>query len=78
MPAPAVLAGMAAAVASGRHDPDLVAVEARRHLTSLTSTSAPLPAAMAAALPPTARADSDRPAPSLHDYDELLPGKASA
>ena len=88
MPAAAVLAGMAAVLTSGRHDPDLVAVEARRHLTDPTTTSVlALPAAVSAALPPAARADTDRAAPSLHGYDELLdtlqpdsklpPGKAS-
>jgi transposase len=84
MPAAAVLAGMAAAVAAGRHDPDLVAVEARRHLTGPPTASVlVLPAAVTAALPPAARTDIDRPAPSLHDYDALLenallPGKATA
>jgi len=75
MPAHAVLAGMAAALTSGRHDPDLVAVEARRHLTGPTTPAA---VALPAAAAPAARTDTDRPAPSLHSYDELLPGKATA
>ena len=80
MPAHAVLAGMAAALESGRHDPDLVAVEARRHLTGPTTASV---VALPAAAPPAARADTDRQAPSLRSYDDLLldphlPGKATA
>ena len=89
MPAHAVLAGMSSALESGRHDPDLVAVEARRHLSAPTTGPAvALPAAVSAALPPAARADTARAAPSLHGYDELLsndplpapplPGKATA
>jgi hypothetical protein len=73
MPAHAVLAGMSSALESGRHDPDLVAVEARRHLSAPTTGPAvALPAAVSAALPPAARADTARAAPSLHGYDELL------
>jgi transposase len=71
MPAHAVLAGMAAALELGRHDPDLVAVEARRHLTT-AATPAPL---LPPALPPAAHADTDRPAPSLLSYDDLLDNK---
>ena len=83
MPAHAVLAGMTAALESGCHDPDLVAVEARRHLTGQTAVPVALPTAVSAALPPAARADTDRAAPSLHGYDDLLPapllpGKATA
>jgi hypothetical protein len=69
MPAHAVLAGMAAAIASGRHDPDLVAVEARSHLTGPpTSCAVTLPALA----PSAARADTDRTAPSLLGYDDLM------
>jgi hypothetical protein len=77
MPAHAVLAGMTAALASGRHDPDLVAVEARRHLTTPTTGPA---VAMPAAAPPAAPADTARAAPSLLGYDELLlvTGEATA
>src|SRR4051794_40679116 len=69
MPAHAVLAGMAAALTCGRLDPDLVAVEARRHLAAPTTGPA---VAMPATASPAARADTDRAAPSLHGYDELL------
>jgi len=77
MPAHAVLAGMAAAMAAGRHDPDVVAVEARRHLAAPTNGPA---MAMPAAASPAAHADTDRAAPSLLGYDELLlvTGKATA
>ena len=77
MPAHAVLAGMAAAIASDRHDPDLVAVEARRHLAAPTTGPA---VTLPAAAPPAARTDTDRAAPSLLGYDELLivTGKATA
>jgi transposase len=82
MPAHAVLAGMAAATTLGRHDPDLVAVEARRHLTAPTTGSA-VPVTLPALASPAARADTDRPAPSLRGYDDLLDdtlliGKATA
>lgn len=73
MPAAAVIAGMAAALELGRHDPDLVAVEARCHLTTPTTGSVlALPTALAAALPPPARAAEDRPPPTLLGYDDLL------
>ncbi|MDQ2710568.1 MAG: IS21 family transposase [Actinomycetota bacterium] len=70
MPVSAITAGMAAAAALGRHDPDLVAVEARRHLASTTTTTA----VVLHALPAAARADTDRAAPSLTGYDDLLNG----
>ena len=54
MPAHAVLAGMAAALESGRHDPDLVAVEARRHLTTPTTEPRPPPACRRPARTPAA------------------------
>jgi len=69
MPAHAVLTGMNAALKSGRHDPDLVAVEARRHLTAPTTGAV---VALPALAPPAARDDTDRPAPSLLGYDDLL------
>jgi hypothetical protein len=75
MPAHAVLAGMAAALTVGRFDPDLVAVEARRHLTAPTTGAV---VALPALAPPAARADTTRAAPSLLGYDDLLhdlPGK---
>ena len=57
------------ALTSGRHDPDLVAVEARRHLTAPTIGAV---VALLALTPPAARADTDRAAPSLLGYDDLL------
>ena len=67
LPAAAVLTGMTAALAVGRHDPDLVAVEARRHLDTTGS-----PVAITAALPPAAPTGQDRPPPTLHGYDDLI------
>jgi transposase len=67
LPAAAVLTGMTAALAVGRHDPDLVAVEARRHLDTTGS-----PVATTAALPPAAPTGQDRPPPTLHGYDDLI------
>jgi hypothetical protein len=69
LPAAAVAAGMAAALTAGRHDPDLVAVEARRHLTGPTTGAV---VALPALASPAASADTDRPPPSLLDYDDLL------
>ncbi len=67
LPAPAVLAGMDAALAITNFDADLVAVEARRSMLT-TTTPAPVP------LPATAApvAAIGRPAPSLAGYDQLL------
>jgi hypothetical protein len=70
---------MTAALEAGRHDPDLVAVEARRHLTTAATAAVVLPAA----LPAAARADTTRTPPSLLGYDDLLDdalltGKATA
>ena len=66
---------MAAALELGRHDPDLVAVEARRHLAAPpTHRRVALPAAASAA-PPAGRPAPTPPAPRtelLHGYDELL------
>jgi transposase len=67
LPAAAVAAGMAAALALRRLEPDLVAVEARRHLEA-TRTPAPAPVP----LPAAARLDQSRPAPTLAGYDQLL------
>jgi transposase len=72
LPADAVTGGMTAALTSGRFEPDLVAVEARRHLEAArTPTVTPL--ALPAAAPIAAR-----PAPTLAGYDELLPAGATA
>lgn len=73
LPTAAVLAGMAAGLELGKFDPDLVAVEARRHLAE----SIP-PTAAVVLLPAAARAVTDRAAPSLLGYDELLIRKATA
>jgi hypothetical protein len=67
LPADAVAAGMTAALAGGRFESDLVAVEARRHLEVVRPPApAPLP------LPAAARLDQSRPAPTLAGYDQLL------
>lgn len=63
----AVEAGMNSAVASGRFDPDLVAVEARRATQPATP---PAPVALPAGAVPAA--SIQRPAPSLAGYDQLL------
>ena len=65
LPTEAVLAGIDAAVAAGRCDPDLVAVEARRHLDRGR------PAAVVPDVPAAAGVD-DRPVPTLDGYDDLL------
>jgi transposase len=67
MPTAAVTAGMTAALTLGRLEPDVVAVEARRHLEGIRTPAAPLEQLPAAAL-----AGSDRRAPTLAGYDELL------
>lgn len=66
LPAAAVVAGMAAALAAGSVDAKVVAVEARR------SGDAPA----AAVVPMGELAGYDRPAPGLGHYDDLL-GEAS-
>ena len=63
LPAAAVEAGMAAALAAGSVDPDLVAVEARRFLEVAATAGGP---------PTTAARDQDRPPPTLTGYDDLL------
>ncbi len=67
LPAAAVIAGMDAALVIGSYSPDLVAVEARRHLEPDTP---PPPPAIAAAHATAGLAQ--RPAPSLAGYDQLL------
>jgi transposase len=64
-----VEAGMDAAVASGRFDPDLVAVEAR-HASEPPTAPAPVPVPLPVGANPTAAVT--RPAPSLAGYDQLL------
>ena len=77
LPTQAVLAGMAAALALGRLEADLVAVEARRHLEPQPTARAatghtPNDAAPKAAPGAAPRADGHRPPPSLRGYDTLL------
>jgi len=81
MPAGAVIAGMRAALEAGSVSPDVVAIEARKHLAaSRAAADTPargprpsraavvnLPAPRSAAAPPDAR-----PAPSMAAYDQLL------
>lgn len=68
LPTHAVLAGTTAAVALGRLDPELVAVEARRHLEPARAGTS------AVTVVPTARDDGEqqRPALTLRSYDSLL------
>jgi transposase len=68
LPAAAVVAGMAAALSAGSVDPEVVAVEARRHHDATRRAPAP-----ADVVPIGARL-AMRPAPSLGPYDSLLSG----
>jgi hypothetical protein len=84
----AVLAGIRAALGAGSVAPDVVAIEARRHATSSTSTAAAAGTtrSTAGAGPQRSRAavvtlgarrqavlrPDGRPTPSVHDYDQLL------
>ena len=71
LPADAVLAGIDAAIAAGRYDPDLVAVEARRYLDAgRLAAASPIP------VPAAASVVDERPVPTLHGYDELLQARA--
>jgi transposase len=70
LPTQAVLAGLDAAVAIGSFDPDLVAVEARRAM--LTGVAPPPVVVLPATANPAAA--TERPAPSLTGYDQLLSG----
>jgi len=63
-----VTAGIEAALAAGMFDPDLVAVEARRAVATPAATVVPTPLPTAA----TPTAGTERPAPSLAGYDQLL------
>ena len=65
LPAPAVLAGMTAAMAMGSVDPDVVAVEARRHLEGDRPPAPVVPIGARLAV---------RPTPGLARYDTLLAG----
>jgi hypothetical protein len=64
LPAEAVVAGMAAALASGRFDADLVAVEARRCVDAFRP--------VAAVAAPVGVPVETRPVPTLAGYDQLL------
>jgi len=68
LPADAVLAGIDAALSVGQCEPDLVAVEARRHHDTTRSA----PAAASAPEIPASVGGDPRPAPTLHQYDQLL------
>ena len=65
LPADAVIAGMNAALSSDIINPDVVAVEARRAI----HPEPPPPLIV-----PVGQTVSDRPAPSLASYDQLLAG----
>ncbi len=67
LPTPAVAAGMDQALQLNNFDPDLVAVEARRHQHSNTVTAAMI------TLPTQVEPDL-RPAPTLASYDHLIQG----
>jgi hypothetical protein len=78
MPAPAVIAGITAALAAGSCSPDVVAIEARKHAgLPAAGEPAPVPRPSRAAVVTLASrqqalpADS-RPLPSMARYDELL------
>ena len=55
---------MQTALLAKRFDPDLVAVDARRHVDT--------PRPIADVTAPTGLVTQARPVPSLHSYDELL------
>jgi len=67
LPREAVLAGMTAAVGMHRPDPELVAIEARRHLEP---TASPAPVSDGEVV--IVLAEYERPTPTLHSYDQLL------
>ncbi len=67
LPREAVLAGMTAAVGMHRPDPELVAIEARRHLEPMAS-----PAPVSDGEVVIVLAEYERPTPTLHSYDQLL------
>jgi transposase len=73
LPAPALQAGLDAALRLGSTSPDLVAVEARRHLEP-QRPGAPPPLGAAATGGAGAAGDGLRPVPTLLGYDALLDG----
>jgi transposase len=74
LPAAAVTAGITAALALGRVEPDLVAVEARRQLDSARVPAVP----SAAPGTVTGVAHEHRSPPTLRGYDDLLAAGATA
>ena len=68
LPAAAIAAGMEEALVLGNFDADLVAVAARNSMLATSPTSPPVP------IPATASqlATTQRPTPSLSEYDQLL------
>ena len=77
LPREAVLVGMTAAIGLGRLDADLVAIEARRHLEppaehgrTLTGVGDGVGDVSEAGV--IVLAEYERPAPTLHGYDQLL------
>ncbi len=74
LPAGAVLAGMHEAIGSGRFDPDLVAVMARRRLDHARQAEQPDDEELAAALARATPIGARRAVPQLGGYDQLLAG----
>jgi transposase len=70
LPATAVAAGMEAALVGGNFDADLVAVAARSAMLATGTTSPPVPVPVPATAPVSAT--TQRPTPSLSQYDQLL------
>lgn len=70
LPAGAVAAGMAEALALGNFDADLVALAARSFMFATPATGLPVPVPVRVSASPTAR--TPRPTPSLSQYDQLL------
>ncbi len=76
MTAEAVIAGMTAALAVGVTNADVVAVEARRHHDGLRTVAILKPTGTEHQTP-IPLAAWERPAPSLHIYDTLLPERTT-
>lgn len=70
LPATAVAAGMEDALVGGNFDADLVAVAARRAMLAPGATSPPVRVPVPATAP--VNATTQRPTPSLSQYDQLL------
>ena len=81
LPAAAVTAGMTAAIGCGQPDPDLVAVEARRHLEHThrhPADGADLAGLIEQVTPIGAKAVLHRAQPSLDGYDQLLTARTTS